>query len=66
MPADHEDHDRIHKIRTFVEQVLIPLWQGAYYPEQDVSVDEALVAFKGRTALMQYKPKKPHKWGLMV
>ena len=66
LPADHEDHDRIHKIRTFMEQVLIPLWQGAYYPEQDVSVDETLVAFKGRTALMQYKPKKPHKWGLNV
>ena len=66
LPADREDHDRIHKIRTFMEQVLIPLWQGAYYPEQDVSVDETLVAFKGRTALMQYKPKKPHKWGLNV
>ena len=65
-PAVHEDHDRIHKIRTFMEQVLIPLWQGAYYPEQDVSVDETLVAFKERTALMQYKLKKPHKWGLNV
>ena len=66
LPAVHEHHDRIHKIRTFMEQVLIPLWQGAYYPEQDVSVDETLVAFEGRTALMQHKPKKPHKWGLNV
>ena len=47
-----------------MEQVLIPLWQGACYLEQDVSVVETLVAFKGKTALMQYKLKKPHKWGL--
>ena len=66
LPAVHEVNDRIHKILTFMEQVLIPFWQGGYYPEQDVSVDETLVAFKGRTALMQYKPKKPHKWGLNV
>ena len=66
LPADHEDHDRIHKIRIFMEEVLIPLWQGACYLEQDVSVDETLVAFKGKTALLQYKSKKPHKWGLNV
>ena len=25
LPADHEDHNRIFKIRTFMEQVLIPI-----------------------------------------
>ena len=66
LPADHENHDCLHKIREFMERVLIPLWQGAYYPGKEVAVDETLVAFKGRTTLMQYKPKKPHKWGLNI
>ena len=63
LPYDHPNHDRLYKIRNFVD-LLIPLWQGAYYPGRELSVDETLIAFKGRTAFMQYKPKKPHKWGL--
>ena len=66
LPADHENHDRLHTIIEFMERVLIPLWQVAYYPGNEVAVDETLVAFKGRTTLMQYKPTKPHKWGLNV
>ena len=69
LPVDYENHDRLLKIRTFMEGIIIPLWQGAYYPGKEVAVDETLVAFKGRTALMQYKPKKqkkPKKWGLNV
>ena len=63
LPYDHPNHDRLYNIRNFVD-LLIPLWQGAYYPGRELSVDETLIAFKGRTAFMQYKPKKPHKWGL--
>ena len=29
-----------------------------------MSVDESIVAFKGRSAIKVYKPAKPHKWGL--
>ena len=46
-----------------MEGIIIPLWEGAYYPGKEVAVDETLVPFKGRTALMQYKPKK---WELKV
>ena len=49
-----------------MEGIIIPLWQGANYPGKEVAVDETLVAFKGKTALMQYQPKKPKKWGLNV
>ena len=44
-----------------MEGIIIPLWQGAYCPGKEVAVDETLVPFKGRTALMQYKPKKKQK-----
>ena len=63
LPYDHPNHDQLYKIRNFVD-LLIPLWQGAYYPGKELSVDETLIAFKGHTAFMQYKPKKPRKWGL--
>ena len=36
-----------------MEQVLIPLWKGAYYSEQDVSLGETLVVCKGRTDAIQ-------------
>ena len=29
-----------------------------------MSIDEAMVSFKGRAWFMQYMPKKPKKWGL--
>ena len=31
---------------------------------REVSVDESIVAFKGRSNMIVYKPNKPHKWGL--
>ena len=43
---------------------VVPLWQAAYYPRREISVDETLIAFKGRSRFKQYKPKKPHKWGV--
>jgi len=33
---------------------------------QCLSIDEQIVPFKGRHGLMQYLPKKPHKWGYKV
>ena len=63
LPPDHEEHDRLFKMREFMN-IVVQLWQGAYYPDRDLAVDETLIAYKGRTHLKQYKPKKPHKWGL--
>ena len=63
LPQDNPNHDRLFKLRPFMD-MLVNLWQGAYYPCRDVAVDETLIAFKGRTFFKQYKPKKPHKWGI--
>ena len=40
LPVGHDNHDRLFKLRTFMEDLLIPLWQGSYYPVRDISVDE--------------------------
>lgn len=37
-----------------------------YNPHQNVSVDEAMVKFRGRLAFRQYMPAKPTKYGIKV
>jgi len=63
LPSDHPDHDRLHKVRPLLSE-LVCRWKAAYHPQREVSVDESIVAFKGRSKMIVYKPNKPHKWGL--
>ena len=37
-----------------------------YVPDQNVTVDESMVRFKGRLQFRQYLPSKPIKWGIKV
>ena len=71
--ADHtaEKHwsvpgsDKIVKVRELV----LALNKGSkamFVAGKEVSVDEAMIAFKGRTYLRQYLPKKLVKWGFKV
>ena len=39
---------------------------SVYKPNRDMSVDEAMIPFKGRSSLKQYMPKKPIKRGIKV
>ena len=43
---------------------VIANFMRAYVPHKNLSVDESMIAFKGRLSWVQYMPKKPHKWGL--
>jgi len=63
LPSDDPNADKIFKIRPFMELVL-KNWQDQYTPSVNVSVDESIIAYKGRTRMMQYMPAKPHKWGI--
>ena len=38
----------------------------AYEPHRDISVDEAMIKFQGRSSLKQYMPLKPTKRGIKV
>ena len=56
--------DRLHKLRPLLDMLRcrfksIPL-------EEQLSVDEQMVPFKGHHGLKQYLPKKPHKWGYKI
>ena len=37
-----------------------------YKPDRELTVDEAMVGFKGRSTLKQYIPSKPTKWGYKI
>ena len=62
---DLPGYDRLFKIRDITD-MFVRNWQRCYYPSREISLDECIVGFKGRTYLKQYNPKKPHKWGLCV
>ncbi|XP_063230174.1 piggyBac transposable element-derived protein 2-like [Bacillus rossius redtenbacheri] len=53
--------DRLFKVRPLVDEMQkkfknLPL-------RQMLCVDEQIIPYKGKSALKQYNPKKPHKWG---
>jgi hypothetical protein len=57
--------DPLHKVRHLVD-VVIKQSQAAYYPCQHLSIDEAMVLCKGRTALKVHMPVKAEDTGYKV
>lgn len=71
--ADHSNnpqrgapgHDKLAHIRPVLESVRSRCKQ-LYNPHQNSSVDEAMIAFRGRLGFKQYIPAKPTKYGIKV
>lgn len=63
--ADQPGHDKLHKIRPLVNDSSRN-FSAQYQPNKNQSVDEAMVAYKGRYSAKQYIPSKPIKWGFKV
>ena len=51
------------KIQPFID-LLIPLFQRYLNPARELSIDEAMIAFRGRVAFRQYIRGKPQPWGI--
>jgi len=64
-PLRHCDHDKLLKIHPLFEAVNRKFLEE-YQPSQNLSVDEAMIAFKGQLAMKQYLPLKPVKRGNKV
>jgi len=64
-PLRHRDHDKLLKIHPLFEAVNRKFLEE-YQPSQNLSVDEAMIAFKGQLAMKQYLPLKPVKRGNKV
>ena len=55
-------HDRLFKVRQLIDMI-VPKFRQVFSPRKEVAIDEMTIAFKGRSVLKQYNPKKPDKWG---
>ena len=60
-----DNADKLHKLRPVIEAFGIA-WAAAFVLGEKVSVDEAMIGFKGRSYFRQYLPKKITKWGFKV
>jgi len=58
-------HDRLHHVRPILD-IINRKCLEEYKPHQDTSVDEAMIAFRGRLGFRQYLPGKPTKYGIKV
>ena len=58
-------HDRLHHVRK-ISEIVHGNCLEQYKPHQNTSVDEAMIAFRGRLGFRQYLPAKPTKYGIKV
>ena len=66
LPARGEEgFSRLQKVDPIIS-ALKHNFQSAYYPHCQVSIDEAMIPFKGRSSMKQYLPLKPVKRGFKV
>ena len=60
-----DGHDRLGNVRPLIDH-LSTKFAEAYEPHCDISVDEAMIKFQGRSSLKLYMPLKPIKRGIKV
>jgi len=53
----------LFKVRKFLD-LIVPLSRNI--TQENVSIDEAMIPFKGRLRFKQYMKDKPTKWGIKV
>jgi hypothetical protein len=65
-PNRHDpQRDRMYKIRPLID-ILNEKFQAAIQPEQQLSLDETLLLYKGRIAFRQYIPAKRARFGIKI
>ena len=65
MQRGEEGYDRLYKVRCLLEHCK-KTFKDSYNPSKNLSVDEGMIAFKGRLSFRQYMPAKPTKYGIKV
>jgi len=59
------DDDRQFKLRHIID-MLISRFQAVYTLERDISIDEAMVLWRGRLTFRQFIPGRCHKYGVKL
>ncbi|KAF5282321.1 hypothetical protein FQR65_LT14375 [Abscondita terminalis] len=57
--------DRLYKIRTILDAILKNI-KSCLYPDKELSIDEAMILWRGRLVFRQYIPSKRHKYGIKL
>ena len=57
--------DRLYKVRPIISAV-VAACRANYRPNREQAIDEAMVAFNGRSSMKQYNPIKPVKRGFKI
>jgi len=65
VPHGQPNHDKLFKVLRFLDAVLKNFCEG-YHHKHNLSVGEAMVAFKGQLSMKQYLPMKPVKRGIKI
>ena len=66
VPRGNDGYDPLFKLRPLLNHLQHNFSQS-YRPGQNLTVDEAMIPYKGgRNPIRMYMPKKPHKWGAKV
>ena len=60
-----EGFSRLQKVDPVISH-LKEKFKSVYYPHCEVSIDEAMIPFKGRSSMKQYMPLKPVKRGFKM
>jgi hypothetical protein len=64
-PRRQPGHDKLCHVRPVIDKI-VSLCLSNYDPPMEQSVDEGMIAFKGRLSFKQYLPAKPTKFGIKV
>lgn len=59
------EFDKLYKIRPMVDHLNF-VYESSFFPGRNLSVDETMVGFKGRSTIKQYLPMKPTKRGFKI
>ena len=65
VPSGSPRHDKLFKLRKLLDLVT-PRFESEYVLHKEVTIDEAMIPFKGRLGFNQYMKDKPTKWGIKV
>lgn len=63
--SEEPSNIKLKKIWSFISH-LKENFLAAVSPERNLSIDEMMVPFKGRSSMKQYIKSKPHKWGFKI
>lgn len=60
-----EPYDPLFKLKPLMDELQLAC-KAYFVPKQNISIDERMVAFKGRIGMKQYIKDKPTKWGFKL